>query len=246
MIIAHRGASYDAPENTLAAINLAWNQGIPAVEIDIRQTKDKQIVVFHDANTRRITGLNKKVSQLTLKELKRLDAGLRKGARWANEPIPTLEEVLSSMPEGVKLIIELKDGKEMLLPLQGLLKQCKTAIGEFELISFNHPLLAQAKKMLPECKMLALFNLDYYWLGRFFSPSTEKIIRHTKHMGLEGIDVWAGHRLNQDFMDKLKAAKLLVYTWTVNDPVQAKSLLDMGVDGITTDRPQWIRQQMAI
>lgn len=245
MIIAHRGASFDAPENTLAAINLAWDQGITAVEIDIRLTKDKQIVVFHDANTRRITGLNKKVSQLRLKELKKLDAGLHKGLAWANEPIPTLEEVRSSMPDGHKLIIELKDGKEIMLPLHHLLTQSKRATCEFELISFNHNLLAQAKKMLPEINMLALFNLDYYWHGRFFSPSAESIIRHTKRLGLEGIDVWAGKKLHQHFMDKLKAAQLLVYTWTVNDPIQAKSLLEMGVDGITTDRPLWIRQEMS-
>src|SRR5687767_5646580 len=84
-IIGHRGASHEAPENTLAAVNLAWAEGADAVEIDVRLTRDRQIVSFHDADTRRLTGQTHRVSALRLAELRRLDCGAWKDARWAGE-----------------------------------------------------------------------------------------------------------------------------------------------------------------
>src|SRR4051812_33505820 len=78
-IVAHRGASYDAPENTVAAIKLAWEQKADASEFDVYLTKDGQIVISHDANTKRTTGVDKKVAEQTLEEIRRLDAGKWKG-----------------------------------------------------------------------------------------------------------------------------------------------------------------------
>jgi len=97
-IIAHRGASHDAPENTLAAVNLAWQQNADAVEIDVHLSRDGQIVVIHDENTRKTAGLNKNVSEQTLAELRRLDVGRWKGRQWAGEKIPVLAEVLGALP----------------------------------------------------------------------------------------------------------------------------------------------------
>ena len=96
LIIAHRGESYDAPENTLAAINLAWQRNADAVEIDIQLSADNQIVVIHDLNTKRIGNRNKKVKKQTLAELKELEAGKHKGEKWKDEKIPTLSEVLET------------------------------------------------------------------------------------------------------------------------------------------------------
>ena len=76
LIIAHRGESFDAPENTLAAVNLAWERGADAVEIDVQLSKDNKIVVIHDENTKRTGGRNKLVKNQTLKELKELDVGI--------------------------------------------------------------------------------------------------------------------------------------------------------------------------
>ena len=79
-IIAHRGASYDAPENTLESVNLGWAQGADAVEVDVYLSKDGHIVVHHDPDTKKLTGVDRKVEAPTLAELRHLDVGARKGA----------------------------------------------------------------------------------------------------------------------------------------------------------------------
>ena len=85
MIIAHRGASYDAPENTLAAINLAWRQNADAVEVDIHVTKDQHAVVIHDADTERTGDKHLKIMEHTLNDLRKTDVGIRADDRWKGE-----------------------------------------------------------------------------------------------------------------------------------------------------------------
>ena len=113
IIIAHRGESYDAPENTLASINLAWQRNDDAVEVDVHLTKDNRIVVIHDPNTKRITGQNKKIKNSTLTELQTLDFGSWKAEKWKDEKIPTIDEVLQTVPVNKKIIIEIKSGKNI-------------------------------------------------------------------------------------------------------------------------------------
>ena len=93
-IIAHRGASFDAPENTLAAFRLAWDEGADGVEGDFMLTADGQIVCFHDVDTQRVAGTARSSSESTFAELASLDVGSWKGARWRGERIPSLADVL--------------------------------------------------------------------------------------------------------------------------------------------------------
>src|SRR5262245_4724666 len=93
-IVAHRGASYDAPENTLASLKLAWEQKADASEFDVFLSKDGKIVVIHDADTKRTAGVDKKVVSQTLDELRALDVGSWKNAKFKGEKIPTLDEML--------------------------------------------------------------------------------------------------------------------------------------------------------
>ena len=117
LIIAHRGESFNAPENTMAAINLAWERDAEAVEIDVQLSKDNELVVIHDMDTKRLTGIDKKVKDQTLAELKKLDVGSWKDITFKDERIPTLDEVLATVPTGKKLIVEIKSGPEMVLVL---------------------------------------------------------------------------------------------------------------------------------
>src|SRR5665647_3725193 len=96
--IAHRGESFAAPENTLAAIKLAWTNNADGVEIDVRLSKDKKIVVIHDMNTKRTSGLSRRVKSHSIDSLKKLDVGSWKGKKWLNERIPTLKEILENVP----------------------------------------------------------------------------------------------------------------------------------------------------
>src|SRR5690606_17417748 len=119
--VAHRGASYTAPENTLAAFDLAWQEGADGVEGDFRLTADGHIVCMHDANTERTAGQRLVVAESTLVELKSLDVGTWKHARYADERVPTLAEVLDTVPDGKLFFVELKTGPEIVAPLKQVL-----------------------------------------------------------------------------------------------------------------------------
>ena len=107
IVIAHRGASHDAPENTLEAFRLAWEQGADAIEGDFRLTADRRIVCIHDATTARTGDRTLRVSRSRFDALRRVDVGAWKGARWRGASIPSLEEVLACVPAGKRLFIEL-------------------------------------------------------------------------------------------------------------------------------------------
>src|SRR5687767_15734678 len=99
-IIAHRGASGEAPENTLSAMKLAWAQGADAIELDLWLSKDGKLVVFHDADTKRFEKQPRKIPELTWDEVQTLDVGSWKGAQFKGERIPTLESILATIPPG--------------------------------------------------------------------------------------------------------------------------------------------------
>ena len=113
-IIAHRGASGDAPENTLAAFRLAWEQEADGIEMDLHLSRDGKIVVFHDKTLRRTAGVRGRVCDKTWDELRCLDVGLWKDPRWRGERIPLLEEALEVVPLGKSVWLELKGGPEIL------------------------------------------------------------------------------------------------------------------------------------
>ena len=244
IIIAHRGESHNAPENTLAAINLAWEKGAKAVEIDIQLTKDNEIVVFHDKDTARLSGKKLKISKSTLQELKLLNIGCHKGDIWKNERIPTLKDVLKTVPENAKLIIEIKSDESILDKLKDVLVQSELKDAQLEIIDFNIKTLAKAKTLMPNYKMLWLLDLDYLGLWWILRVNKKRILQNVKKHKLDGVNVWAGRILNQDFITKFKEADLFVYCWTVNDPQKASILLWAGIDGITTDRAMWMREKL--
>lgn len=243
-IIAHRGESFDAPENTLAAINLAWERGAKAVEIDIRLTADNQIVVIHDEDTFRISGQKLIIDQATLKEIKLLNVGFFKGEQWQKERIPTLREIIKTVPDYGKLIIEIKHNIAIIEKLVFELENSEFKDEQIEIIAFNYDILVKIRQRLPQYKILWLLDLDYKkpaWLVRV---SLKQIIKRVKKANLNGVDVWAGKKLNHYFISEIKNSGLLLYAWTVNDPEKASVLLKSGVDGITTDKAYWMKNQL--
>ncbi|MBI9034236.1 MAG: hypothetical protein JEZ03_07175 [Bacteroidales bacterium] len=219
LIIAHRGESFDAPENTLAAITLAWEKNALAIEIDIHLTKDNEIVVIHDADTYRISGVRNVIPKSTLQELKGLDAGSYKDEKWNTERIPTLNEVIETVPKQGKLIIEIKSDAKILSKLKEELSRSKLENSQIEIIAFDIKTLAKAKELMPEYRMLWLMNLDYFWPWWLCPIRPGKIIRTLKRMNIDGVNVWSGRLLTQRFIKKFKKAGMLVYAWTVNDPI---------------------------
>ncbi len=134
-IIAHRGASYDAPENTLAAVRLGWERQAD-VEVDVYLSKDNRMVVIHDASTKRTArGVDLKVKETDAEELRKLDVGSFKDQKFAGERIPFLAEVIETVPPAQKLYIEIKCGKECIRCQRITARRC--ACHSQELSSFH-------------------------------------------------------------------------------------------------------------
>lgn len=239
-IIAHRGESFDAPENTMAAVNLAWERGAEAVEVDIQLTSDRELVVIHDKNTKRLSGVDKLVKDQRLDEIRQLDVGAWMDIQWAGEKIPLLGEVLDSVPVHKKLIIEVKSDIQTVPILSELIKGHALAAQQVEFIAFDLKTISLVKETLPDHKALWLLDLDYIKINRIFKPSIKKAIAKAKKSNLDGLNVWAGKMLDQKMIDQVHEAGLLLYCWTVNDVEIAKLLSFWGIDAITTDGAQWL------
>jgi glycerophosphoryl diester phosphodiesterase len=145
--IAHRGASYLAPENTVSAAKLAWELGADAVEIDIHISKDNRIMVIHDKDTKR-TCLSKK--NLTIADtpstlLRDLDAGIWKDAKFKGEKIPYLTEIIETLPAGKTLVVEIKCGIEIIPPLVRGMEKCKKK-EQIVFIAFDWKTMVEVKK----------------------------------------------------------------------------------------------------
>ena len=240
-IIAHRGASADAPENTLAAVRLAWEQGADAVEVDLRLTRDGQVVVLHDATTRRTADGELAVAGATLAQLRALDAGSFKGAAWRGEPIPTLREVLASVPPGRRIVLELKNGAELLGPLAADLAAAGAADGlpleRVVLITFQEEVARLAKARLRAASVLWLADPRRARLGEGLPQTVRRLVATASRAGLDGLHLCAHPGLHAGLVEEAHAARLSLFVWTVDHPAEAERLLRAGVDAITTDVP---------
>ena len=243
-IIAHRGASHDAPENTLASVNLAWQRNARSVEIDVYLSRDKQVVVYHDKTTKRIGGRDRAVKDQTLEELRQLDVGSWKNPEFKGEQIPTLDDVLETVPAGSHLFIEIKAGVEIVPYVAEMLHQWRPAHRRAVVIAFSFDVATSMKRAMP--------GIPVYWLVSFeqskqdgrWQPDVDSVIRKTKEAGLDGLDTNYTPLLTRELVARVHAEGLGYYVWTVNDPADARTLREIGIDGITTDRPAWLRQQM--
>jgi glycerophosphoryl diester phosphodiesterase len=243
-IIGHRGASYDAPENTLASFKLGYQQKADADECDIYLTKDGKIVIMHDANTARTAGVSNKLATATFDELRKLDIG--QWGKWKgkafSEKIPSLEEALALIPEGRRFFIEIECGPEVLPELARVLQKSGKKPEQTVLIGFDYDTMKQAKAALP--------NLQCLWLAGAKGkpkkyPPVDGLIQKAKAANLDGLDLESGFPIDSAFVQKVHGAGLKLYTWTTDDPEVARKEADAGVEGITTNRPGWLREQLA-
>lgn len=244
LLIAHRGASREAPENTLAAFNLAWQQGADGIEADFRLTGDGRVVCLHDATTGRTAGVDMGVAEASCDELQRLDVGGWKGASWQGERIPSLEEVLTLLPSGKWLFIELKSGPEIIIPLQRILTAGGVPAEQLRLLAFDSQLVACLKEQLPGIRVC--LNVDYRWSlrTRSWSPSREEILATLERSRADGLSSRAHPLLDAQFVAELHRSGKEVHVWTVDSARTAGHYQGMGVDSIMTNRPGWLRNRL--
>ena len=236
LIVAHRGSSFDAPENTLPAFRLAWEQGADGVEGDFLLTKDAQIVCIHDASTKRLADKNLVVSKSTLQELRALDVGAWKHEKFKGTKIPTISEVFATIPKGKKIFVEVKCGPEIVPFLIKEIRKANLETDQVRLICFNTKVIKSFKENMP--------NYKAYWLSGFnkkngsWKPSVDQVITTLQSCKADGLD--SQHTIPPEFSKSVINAGFEWHAWTINDARTAQRLAKRGIDSITTDRPKLI------
>ncbi|MCD0450739.1 glycerophosphodiester phosphodiesterase [Actinocorallia sp. API 0066] len=242
VVIAHRGASAYAPENTLAAIREAGKRGADLIELDVRQTKDGKLVVIHDATLTRTTDARKKfpkrtswrVGDLTLKQIKTLDAGAWFGKAYRGQRVPTLAEALKAVKAtGDGVVLELKEPDKypgLTQRVAALLKADRHwhVRGRTLVQSFQWSAVRDMNERLPSTIEMGLLG----------APTFAEMLRSRLYADV--IHVPKGSA-GAGYVRQAHNALYRVYAYTVNDAASLRRLASSGVDGITTDRPDVLR-----
>jgi glycerophosphoryl diester phosphodiesterase len=243
MIVAHRGASKEAPENTLAAFRLAWERGADAIEGDFYLTRDGHIVAIHDETTKRTAGgVDLRVADSTLAQLQALDVGDWKADRYRGERIPTLEQVLAIVPAGKKIFIEIKSGPEIVPQLRTVLDASSLSLEQVVVIAFNEAVITEVKQKIPQIRAYWLVGYKQDEATKVWSPRSEDVLRTLDRLGADGLDTEGNRQfVDQALVQQLRARGREFHVWTIDKPVDAQYFQQLGADSITTNRPAEIR-----
>ncbi len=239
LVIAHRGSSAHAPENTLAAFKLAAEQEADAIELDVDLTRDGHVVVMHDATLDRTTDGHGRVGDLTLEEIRRVDAGAWKDTAFRGERVPLLEEVFETVGQRLLINVEIKG---MALRGTGLEAQVAALIEKHGLIdrviisSFNPLALRRVKYVNAHlaCGLLYAPDLPIFLRDAWLAPLIPGLnARHPQHS-----------QVNRAVVEQFHAQGLTVNVWTVNQAGIAQAMAQAGVDGIIGDDPVLLRETL--
>jgi len=226
-VVAHRGASGHAPENTLAAFRRAVELGAKFIETDLQLSRDSRFVAIHDDTLDRTTNGRGPVHALTLAELRELDAGSWFDPRFAGERIPTLEEILRFAREtDIVFYLEIKPGGAWGLEhaLVGALRDAQEA-ARAVVLSFETAMLAAVRRLEPTLMT-----------GYLFSSSPGDAVDSAVRVGARQLAP-RGDLVNPELVAEARRVDLQVVTWTINEPAHMRALAAAGVDGIMTDYP---------
>jgi glycerophosphoryl diester phosphodiesterase len=237
-VIAHRGFSSAAPENTLAAVRAAIDVGADMAEIDVTLTSDGQVVVIHDATLQRTTNGGGEVLQFSLADLRQLDAGSWFSKAFAGEPIPTLDAMLAEVDDRILLNVEIKSEAVGL----GVVEKVAAAIrvrgmtNEIIVSSFSPTALEKMHQLAPEIRTAVLYNKDL-------------------HVGMDPVEIVTGVgasafnikrvRLTPEMLRRCHENGIPVAVYTVNKKRHLRKAVDLGVDAIFTDRPDRLLEVLA-
>lgn len=243
-LVAHRGASRDAPENTLTAFELAWTQGADAIEGDFYLTKDGQIVCFHDRDTFRITGKKLVPAESTLAELQALDVGEWRDKKFAGLRMPTLQNVLATVPEGKRIYIEIKCGPEVVPALLTEVAKSKLSDEQVVVIAFNSAVIAAVKEKQPQWTANWLYSFNNKSKS---APAREfpEVLKTLKEIKADGLSSNSHQELTKEHIETLETAGFQHHVWTVNDAETAQRFLDLGTQTVTTDTPGELRKALS-
>jgi glycerophosphoryl diester phosphodiesterase len=234
LVIAHRGASAAAPENTIAAFERALADGADAIELDVHLSRDDHPVVIHDGTLERTTNGSGSVRGHTMRELKRLDAGAWRGSAFAGQRLQTLQEVLERFRGRARFWIELKGGSDLYPDIEerivGLLEVYDVIDGAL-VQSFDHAALARLRAFSRELTLGALVDRAPLDVPRDVPSAANAVCPSAEILG-------AAER------EAIRRSGRQCHVWTVNEPALMDRLVDWSVDGIITDRPDLLRARL--
>lgn len=230
-ILGHRGASAVAPENTRAALREALAAGAAGAEIDVRITADGVVVLLHDERLDRTTTARGLLRTLVAGALAQVDAGSWFGPGWAREPVPRLSEILDEWPHDRRLLIELKDGTELLAPLRDVLANHRGK--DLALLAFDGDLLREAGRVLPGWP--CYHNVE--WPGGDAAAWFDAQLLEAKAAGWQGLSLGVASGWRAQWPHRLREAGLGCAVWTVDDPAVAEQLRADGVEELMTNDP---------
>ena len=234
LLIAHRGASAEAPENTLAAFRRALALGVDGIELDVQVSSDGVPVVFHDATLARLTGNRGRLGQCTAGELRALRVG--------GEPIPTLAEVLALTQDRAVVQVEIKRGVPVAPVLQAI-RQTR-ASPRVVLASFESSQLAAARLLDPSLPRMLIHRGGGRWRA---TPTAraEALVPVLAALGAGGVSVDYRRVRSAAFIGTLKRHGFCVWCWTVNDSPAMLRLAAWGADAILSDNPALLKLTLA-
>lgn len=236
VVVAHRGASADAPENTLAALLEAVRLGADVVEFDVRRTRDGAFVLCHDAGLERTTDARQAlpgrsswlVGDLTLDEIRRVDAGRWKSSSFAGERVPTLEEALEVLrPTGVDALVELKspaDHPDTVPTLAAVLSRARLVPSRITVQSFDAEFVRDLRQTFPAVRAGVLLHRVTRARIREIAGWADLVNVHHQ-------------RVSRGMVEEVQTHGLGCFAWTVNHPYAVRRILALGVDGVVTDHP---------
>ena len=234
-IVAHRGASHAAPENTVSAIKLAWVENADGTEVDVYFTRDKKVMICHDGTTGRTSDYNLEIQKSTFAQLRCLDFGSWKDPKYKGEKMPTLQEALAAVPKDKKIYVELKSTDFEMVPVLEKILDVSGKRKNVVFISFGYDVLAQTKKTMPD--------RPCYWLLGGEIGNAKNVTAKAKAADFDGLDVHSSG-LNAESVTNIRAAGLSVHAWTVDNGDEARRLRALKVDSITTNTPAYLRDEL--
>ena len=233
LFIGHRGLSSEAPENTLSAINLAWEKGVKAVEIDVHLTADHRIVVHHDKTTTKALWKDYKISNTDSHLLRQLDVGSWLDDRFKGEKIPFLEEVLHDLPKDHLLVIDVKCGAEIIPFLKHVLAE-SGKLDQIHLMSYGVKTIVALKKHFPE--------VPCYWVFKYEIVLRQKLFM-VKKLGLQGVKMHFSI-IQEKLVDQALRLGLDIISSRVAEPKEARRLINLGVTKVVSTKPVWLKKEM--
>lgn len=235
--IAHRGASAEAPENTLSSFRLALQQGADGIEGDFRLTSDGEIVCMHDADTKRTADKNLVIASSTYAEIAKLDAGSWKSPRFAGEKVPRLAEVLDVLPKDKFFFLEIKTGPAIVDPIRRILLEKKADAAHVIIICFDPAVIAACREKLPEFQAHLVSSLK-----EIDQPDKAAVYRKQfESCKAQGLQFDCRAPVSAEW---LKSLGCPLDSWTVDDAATARKVIALGVSFITSNRPAALRREI--